>query len=205
MLAIFHGQDSIKSRQAMFAYIDQQKDCEKIHLDSKSIDLSMLNLFLESSSLFNLPKLLIIDNYFSIHKTTQEKLTTLILKSQQNIVLWQDKKLSPTQIAPFKFAKIAEFKASDLINDCIFALKPGNLKLFSQKYQKMLLKEPFDLFFYLLKYKLRKDLQAKSLFSTSKLEKTYLQLIQLDYQNKTGQLAITKELALLRTLSNLLS
>jgi hypothetical protein len=43
-----------------------------------------------------------------------------------------------------------------------------------------------------------------SQFSSESLKKVYLQIIELDFQNKTGQLSIKKELALERILLNLI-
>jgi hypothetical protein len=64
--------------------------------------------------------------------------------------------------------------------------------------------EPFELFLFWLKSSLRKQLTTFSKFSSDSLKTAYLQMIELDYQSKTGQLAIPKDMALERILLNLM-
>jgi hypothetical protein len=58
---------------------------------------------------------------------------------------------------------------------------------------------------YWLKNHLRRQLTTYSRFNPKQLKSTYVQIIELDYQSKTGQLPIGKDIALERILINLLT
>ncbi len=204
MIYIFHGQDSGRSRAKLNQFLDSKTTSNTLRLDHKSATLDNVNLFLNSVSFFADKKLLLIDNFFSLAKPTLEKIVPILLTSQEEIVLWQDKQLTATQLKTFPTAKVEDFRAADILWATINSLLPGNAKAFAQNYDKMLQTEPYDLFLYLVKNSFRKQLATFSKFDKEKLKKTYLLLIELDYQNKTGTLAIPKELALERVLISLL-
>lgn len=175
-----------------------------LKLDSKNIDLDQINNFIHGGSLFSAPKVLTISNYFSISKPVLTKLSPLLTKSELEVYLWQDKLLNATQLKMFPLAKIKIFKANNELFRCLNALKPGNLKIFINLYEKVISQEIFDLFYYLLKSSFRRQLQNRSVYSQKQLLKTYLQLVELEYQYKTGQLSMDRTLALKRVLIPLL-
>ena len=127
-------------------------------------------------------------------------------KSNKNfdIYIWQDKTLTPSQLKTFSQTKIEIFPIDKKIFKCLNNLYPKNIPKFIPLYHQVLETEPFELFLFWIKFNLRKQLVGYSKFPVNKLKSAYLQIIELDYQSKTGQLTIPKEIALERILLNLL-
>lgn len=206
MLYIFHGEDITKSRIALNSQIAKLNTTNLLRLSTKQTTQETVNLFLNSSSLFAEPKLLVLENFFSLSKPVADKIISIILENKENnILIFQDKNLTATQLKIFPKADIQAFKLSNLIWTCINSIKPGNLSKFIQLYEQMLKHEPIDLFMYLLKASLRKNLLTNYPLPQLATKKIYLHLIELDYQNKTGRLSIPRELALQRIISAALS
>lgn len=204
MITIFHGDDLSHSRQVYLSSFEKIDKSQVLHLDSKNTNLDQINNFLQGGSLFAESLLIAIDNFFSISKSTQTKLIPLLLNSKVNIVLWQDKALTPVQLKTFPTATIQRFKADNQIFTCINSLKPHNLSRFTKLYHGVCAKGLYDLFFYLLKGTIRRQLISRSSFSQIVLLKTYLQMIELEYQYKSGQLSLPADIALERVLLPLL-
>lgn len=206
MIYIFHGDDQSKSRQAFNQQLASYSTSDILRLDSKSIDLDQINNFLNGASLFAIEKTLSISNFFSISKPILDKLIKIINNSDpvNNIVLWQDKGLNVTQTKTFPKAKIEAFRLNNKLFACLNSIRPKNISGFVPLFNETIKEGLYDLFLYMLKNQLRKQLITFSKFDKKLTCKTYLQLIELDYQNKSGQLTIPKELALQRTIINLI-
>lgn len=205
MIYIFHGDDQYASRSALNQQLDQQLNKDILRLDSKTANLDSINNFLNSSSLFASQKVLVITNLFSIPKAILDKIIKLIKDDTQNdIYIWQDKTLTPSQTKIFSKAKINHFSINKVLFSCLNQIRPKNISRFLPLYQKVMEQEPFELFLFFVKNNLRKQITSYSGFSKNDLQKTYIQLIELDFQSKNGQLAIPKEIALQRILINLI-
>lgn len=194
MIRIFHGDNLEKSRTNFNQYLDSFKG-DILRLDSKQIDLNKINNFLEAKSLFADAKMLGVSNFFSIPKANKDKLVKIFQKTETDICIWQDKKISAADLKIFPKSICTNFPLPNILYNCLNQIKPKNLKNFTKSYNEALEKIPFDLLFYMIKRNLRKDIYKKY----------YLQIIELDYQNKSGTLTISKEIALLRIMTNLLS
>ena len=205
MIYIFHGDNQFDSRQALNKLLEQYIQYDKLKTDSKNIDLDKINLFLQSSSLFAQNKVLIIENFFSTNKSILDKLIKVIKNSNDiDLIIWQDKALNATQLKTFPQSKVQLFALSNKLFGCLNAVRPKNLNGFIPLYNEVLKMGLFDLFLYLLKGNLRRQLTTYSKFDQIKTKNSYLQLIELDYQNKSGQLSVPKEIALERIMVNLL-
>ena len=204
MITIFHGDDLSKSRQPYLETFQSLDSAHFLHLNSKSINLDQINNFINGGSLFAESKVIAIDNFFSITKSVQSKLINLLNTTEMNVVIWQDKLLTVAQLKTFPKAIVQRFKADNNIFLCINSLKPHNLNRFIGLYHQICQDELFDLFFFLLKASIRRQLASRSVFPEIILTKTYLQMIELEYQYKTGQLSLSKEIALERVLLPLL-
>jgi hypothetical protein len=204
MITIFHGDNPTDSRQAFYGFISQFPGSDLLHIDSKSIDLNQINNFLAGGSLFPGTKILAVDNFFSISKPILDKLVKLINPKSVEIIIWQDKILTATQTKIFSQAKLFSFKADNRIFACLNALKPHNLETFNRLYDQIIDNELFDLFLYLLKSQFRRQLQTYSKYDQALVQKIYLQTIELEYQYKSGQLSLPREIALKRVLLPLL-
>ena len=201
VIYIFHGDNLEASRNAA---LDQTKEKDILHFDQKEVDPEKINLLLNSTDLFGHQKTLFLSNFLSVSKPIFEKTVKLINSSKFDVYIWQDKALTIAQLKPFPKAKINLFRADNILYACLNDIKPKNLIVFSPKYDKVIEKGLYDLFLYLLKGNIRRQLQTFSKFNSEQLKKTYLYLIELDYQNKSGQLSIPKEIALKRIIINLL-
>lgn len=204
MITIFHGNNPTQSRQAFFEFISQFPDLATLHLDSRSIDLNQINNFLHGGSLFPEKNVLAIDNFFSITKSNLDKFVKILNSSPSQIVLWQDKALTAAQTKIFPQAKIFAFKSDNQIFACLNAIKPKNLQSFNRLYDQVVSQDLFDLFLYLLKANFRRQLQTYSKYDQALIKKIYLQIIELEYQYKTGQISLAKNIALKRVLLPLL-
>lgn len=204
VIQIFHGDNLEASRNAINDAANNLKNTQVLRFDNKEVDPEKINLFVNSSDMFGGEKTIIFSNFFSISKPILEKVIKLINSSSVDIYIWQDKSLTAAQLKTFPKAKVNLFRADNLLYSCLNDVKPKNIKSFFPKYDKIIEDGLYDLFLYLLKGNIRRQLQTFSKFNTESLKKTYLHLIELDYQNKTGQLSIPKEVALKRILVNLL-
>ncbi|RLC34245.1 hypothetical protein DRH14_03400 [Candidatus Shapirobacteria bacterium] len=204
MIHIFHGQNQFLSRQKLNQAIDKLNSPNFLKLDKKEIDLEKINNFLNTTSFFAEQKILILSNLFSLNKSQLDKIIPILKQSSENIFIWQNKKLNASQLKTFPQAQVSHFPLSQNMFKCIYAIKPGNLKQFNQLYQQVIDQEPFELFLYLVENSFRKQLQTYSKFVIPKLKQAYLQLIELDYHNKSGQLSSSKQSSLQRIIINLL-
>jgi hypothetical protein len=207
MIYIFHGDNQKESRQAVNSKLEKLKDHQVTRLDQRDINLDNLNNLLHGASLFSEKKALFISNFFSITKTTQDKLVKIFTQKSQpelDIYLWQDKKLTPVQLKIFPQSESYFFKADEQLFTCLYSIKPQNTQNFLKLYQQVIDSQLYDLFLYFVKNSLRKQLTSYSKFDQSSLKKAYLNLIELDFQNKTGKLNIAKEIALQRIITNLI-
>lgn len=205
MIYIFHGDNQLNSRQAINTLLDSKKDFDILRLDIKDIDLDKINGFLNSQSLFSSQKIIAFFNFFSISKANLDKIIKIINNNDTiDVAIWQDKLLTPTQTKIFPKAKIESFALDKKLFACLNSIYPKNLVKFLSLYHQVLNQEPFELFLFWVKTTLRKQLTGFSKFPPESLKSAYLQTIELDYQSKTGQLSIPKELALERIFISLL-
>lgn len=205
MIYLFHGDDQLKSRSAVNSFLDSKTNFDILRLDTKDIDLDQINGFINSQSLFSIPKIIVFFNFFSIPKAILDKVIKIIKSHDSfDIVIWQDKTLTATQLKTFSPSKAELFPLDKKLFKCINSLAPKNISKFMPLYHQVLTQEPFELFLFWLKLNIRKQLTTFSRFSPDSLKTAYLQMIELDYQSKTGQLAIPKDLALERILLNLM-
>jgi len=204
MISIFHGDNQVESRQAYLDLIADLSKGDLLHLDSKNVNLDAINNYLNGPSIFGNHKALAIDNFFSIPKANLDKLTKMLGQTDINIYLWQDKLLSATQCKIFPKAKLVLSKSENLMYSCLNSLKPGNLSNFLKIYNQIIDNDQFDLLLWYLKGNYRRQLQTYSKFDLSILKKTYLQIIELEFQYKSGQLSLPKDIALKRVIANLI-
>jgi len=204
MIYIFHGDNQLESRRSFSDFLDKNKNTDILRLDSKNITVDKVNLFLQESSLFNTKKTLSISNLFSTNKLILDQINKLINQIENiDVVIWQDKTITSTQIKTFKTAQIKNFPLDNKLFACLNSIRPKNLTKVIPLYHQIIDLGLYDLFLYFLKNNFRKQLTSYPKFEPQIIKRIYLQLIELDFKNKTGDLTIPKELALERLLTNL--
>jgi hypothetical protein len=204
MINIFHGDHQVDSRNAFLSFINNY-DGDILRLDYKQLDINKINNFLEGQSLFETKRMLAISNLFSTPKANLDKIINVLRKSKIDIIIWQNKKITPTQIKSLGQTIENTFSLNKNTFLLLREIIPKNYQKFFILYKDLLKNQPFDLLFFWIKKNISQQLKTYSRFDKNILKKTYLKLIELDYQNKTGKLSIPRETALERILLELLS
>lgn len=207
MIYIFHGDNEADSRKDFNSQISQYTDTDTLKVDNKNIDLDQINNFINGQSFFYTQKTISFSNFFSISKPILDKLIKIIstTQAQNNIIIWQDKLLNATQLKTFPQSVVKSYKTNNIVFSCLNEIRPGNLRNFIPKLHLVYKENMYDLFLYLAKNSIRKQLTSYSKFKTLSLEKTYKNLIELDFQNKNGTLTTHKFIAMERIFINLLN
>lgn len=116
MLSIIHGEHHIQSRtaltQAITAAQNQQRQIE--HVEPKNLEPAALNAQLHTQSLFAQPRTVVIEELHSLPKSKRkEELIELLTQVEEqpdlDIILWEKKQLSATDLKKFPKAKVNVF------------------------------------------------------------------------------------------------
>lgn len=203
MIYLFHGDNVTQSRQALNQALDALEDTDILRLDAKDINPNQISLLLNNTSLLPLSKALVINNLFSMAKSGLEQSIKLLSNTTARIYLWNDKALTATQLKNFPQASVTLFKNEAYLFSALYSIKPNNFAKFQPLYQKIVDHDEIDLFMYFLRSHFRKLIIAAP--QNRLAVQTYLQLIELDYQQKTGQLTTPKDIALNRIIFHFMS
>ena len=132
---------------------------------------------------------------------------TSLFENKRLFVLWQDKKLSVTQIKELekKYGQISveEFKINPAVFKFLDSLQPGSQKIFLPLWVDTLKNDSPEVAFVMLVRQFRLMLDPQSpdlaawqqskikvqanLFGPEKLKNCYKKLLDIDFQTKTGQ------------------
>ncbi|TSC54011.1 MAG: Uncharacterized protein LiPW16_201 [Microgenomates group bacterium LiPW_16] len=229
MITILHGESILASRSTLAALKAQHKDKEILILDGKKIGLTEVKQALETSSMFTVSRLVIIENLLSGRKdSNQQEILAYLGKNlpRFDLILWEKEEVSKSLLARVSPAKVLLFKPEPVLFKFLESIRPDNksqaLKLLEQSFKR----ESPEIIFYMLVRQFRfllllKDgvtsgveeldrlaswqkerlaRQAKH-FSLEQLVEIYQKLLEIDYQQKTGQAAfnLTKTLELFLT------
>jgi DNA polymerase III delta subunit len=222
-MLILHGANILASRKVL---IEQKgtakaKEIEVIDLEGKELDLTKLTQALESASLFGQDRLVVIESFFSLPKSKNKEEILDYLKTQlgANLIIWEGRKIDGRILKSFAGkAKIQEFKLPVVIFKFLESLQPGQPRLSLELLHQTLKTEPPELAFYMIARQVRylliaKDLGNKGLsgfapwqqarylrqaekFSFDQLLKLHRNLLQIDWEQKTGRAAFPLKSAL---------
>ncbi len=199
MIYIFHGNNTPQSYSAFSQILDTKVNFQKFKSEGKNFNIDQLNRFLNTASLFSENKAIVIENFFSLPKNIFDKAINLIISHPEyDYLFWQNKKIEATKLKLFPQAEIKFFSLPETLFTCLNSLLPKNQKDFISKYQNLLSTLPFELILFWFKNTLRRQLGTYSKFPEKKLKQAYLDLIELDYRSKSGQLPLNKEDSLCR-------
>lgn len=194
MLLIFHGDHTAASRQALNQAIKVEQGREVVKLDGTKISAPDLHQALESQSLFNQARLVVIDRL-------PVKLLNVLASYQGNtlIFIWHDKALTPTQLKKLPNFTPHLFKIPATVFKFLDHLT------ISTFHQALTTNTPEQIF-YLLHRRISQLIQAKDtptdlkladwqkirlinqgkLFSLDQLVLLHQQLLDIDLSHKTG-------------------
>lgn len=217
MITILHGDDIVKSRKALEIIKTQHRNAEIIFLDSKKLDLTSVKQALESASMFAKDRLVIIENFLSSKKSkSQEEIIEYLAKKppETELIFWESVSLARQPLARLKGARVLEFKPEAVLFKFLESLRPGNTKEILALLLRSFKAEEPEIVFYMLVRQFRLLLfvkdeitsgveevdrladwqkerltrQAKN-FNLEQLVDIYRQLLEIDFQQKTGQAA----------------
>ena len=211
-MLILHGENLVASRTALGQKIaaGKSKGHEIIKLSGTEISFTAIKQALESLSMFSSNRLVILENFLSSSKSLErEKILDFIKKGAfANLILWEGKKIDGRTLTSLK-AQTLSFDLSPLIFRFLDSLAPDNQKNSIYWFHQCLAQDPPELIFYMLTRQIRLLILAADLgsggltgmpewrkgklisqakkFGLKKLLELYRQLLEIDYQQKTGQ------------------
>lgn len=221
---ILHGDNTFASRARLHVLQKAWKQAKRevVSFDGRSLDLSKLIPTLESQSLFDQEKAVVIDR---LHKNKSLKnlkaiidyLSVIPLPQTTSIVLWEDQLLTPAKVKKFGSWKTEAFKTSKSTFVFLDSLSPSFIHW--QLYTQAVASDTVDYVFACLCNQVRSLLvasddpakvmppwkqkqlarQAQNI-GLEKLAALHAALVKLDYRRKSGQLATEFETALQLTL-----
>jgi hypothetical protein len=214
MIALIHGEDTTASRDKLAEFKKKYHDAELLTLDGKNLTLSTLVNSFDTTSLFQLKKILIIEKFFtgvfSKEKTTVLKYIVDNQKTGADVVFWEDKKLDKTQLKKLGAdAKILVFDLPQLLFKFLDSIGISSPVTLLNQFHQLQKQKESELIFVMILRQVRNLIIAKDLglkgFGTmpgwqagkfiqqagtktlDDLISWYRRLLRIDYQIKTGQ------------------
>ena len=226
-MIIIHGEDTVSARNRLNDLIEtaQAKGLGLKRLTAKDLDLTTATQVLEAATLFGETPLIVIEGLFSLTKSKNKDNLISFISGYQNreIILFEDKTVSPTTLKSFPKAKAHEHKPAAIIFTFLDSLRPDG----AAKSLKLLeglesARQPAELIFAMLVRQVRLLIQAlepnslkmapwqKSrltaqarLFGEERLLKLHRRLYHLDKDLKTGANPLDLSLQLMNLIANL--
>lgn len=222
MITILHGNDTAKSR--LYYVEDKLKSQNPIVIFGKSINYDFLFQTLEGSQLFSNTQSIYIENFFSEIKPNTNEFKKIVEyingKKETEILLWEEKELSKSQLAAFKNSKPILFNYPQLLFmflDGIFPKNNKSIEILRELKQNM----ETDLIFFLIirqfrfllalleqsneqidelkrlaPWQVSKFKRQLNFFKKEKLIDAYKKLYELDYKSKFGLLPYSLDRAI---------
>jgi len=216
---ILHGDQQVASRQKLIQLIEEAKanNVQLNRLEAETLSPGLLESLLGRTSLFGTQEYLVIENLHSLPPSKLRKNLIEQLANQtqrQELILWEKKPLTKTQLSKFAGAQIQEFKIKKMLFDWLDALIPAPqpsrlLKIFHQATAQ----EDVNFCFLMLIRQIRLLIQAKenkiplvgSPFTISKINRQkqkftlpkllnlYQKLLKIDLAQKNGSAGLSLE------------
>ena len=193
MITIIHGDNVVAGRNEL-EKIRTNFSGEIVVLEGKNLSPTDLIQATQSQSLLSEKRLVIVENCLEFE----------IGKNECDMVFWYDKEIGKTILDKFKKyeTKILLFKTDTLIFKFCDNILPGNGKKSVELFRSCLQSGDAEYIFIMIVRQFRLMLNPLSLtpwqqskvvsqakaFGQNKLESIYKKLLEMDYQNKTGQL-----------------
>ena len=222
---LLHGDHLSQSRLYMQSLIDSYKkrgikDITRLKYSPQILSETIQSI--ESISLFQTPRLTIIEDLFHFPSLTIKKdvinyLITLKSNNSYHLIIWDSKKLSLSQTKKFNHFTIKSFTISPVIFKFLNSISPHHQTSFLPLFYQTINKDGAEFIFIMLIRHFRQLIQVGSsncplppwqlsqlkhqsqLFSPELLLNTYDQLLSIDWRVKTGHspLGLLTELELL--------
>lgn len=115
MIHILHGEHHLQSRALLSQLIAAAKSAQRqvAHIEVKNLEVAGLVAQLQSQSLFNEPRTLVIEELHSLPKSKRKEALISTLKAvnqpELDVILWEKKQLTATELKQFPSAKAQVF------------------------------------------------------------------------------------------------
>jgi len=208
MIFIIHGENLISSRAELTRRLTaaEANGFSVKRLDGKHLDSVTLEASLGTQDLFTPRVLVVIEDLFSLPKSKKkDELIALIHTATVDVLLWEKKTLTVTQLKPFDGATVLSFKTSSAVFGWLDMLRPGDLPRILRAFEKAADQDGAEMCFAMLCRQVRLLLQVKdggqlklapfmigkfqrqaSYFSMEQLLKMHKQLLAIDESIKTS-------------------
>lgn len=210
MITLIHGDNIEASRFELTRLLSLAKGKEIRELNGRGLDQNALTQALESSSLFGGDTLVVIENLFGkLGRKIKliESLATLIRNSSSDVIVWEDKELSPSVIKSLGNCTIKLCKIPVIIFQFLDSLRPHDSKNLILLYQRVVQTQVAEITYTLLVRRVRQLIQLLDgvipdglapwqatrltgqarLFTMDKLISMHKQLLTMDIAIKTGE------------------
>jgi len=213
-MLILHGENINRSRRFL---TEQKKNFggEVINLEGDKINLNDLKQAIESKSIFGEEKLIVVSGLFSRRpsKEKEELLKYCRQESPKNLIIWEGKKIDGRLLRHFPLARIEQFELTPIIFRFLDSFSPKNKKHSLILLHQCLTQDSPELVFFMLcrhvrdliiavdlgkrgleqlpSWKQSKLISQAKMFGLEKLITLYGQLLEIDYQQKTGRSALS--------------
>lgn len=192
MITILHGEDEVASRRELNKIISSFEG-EVIRFEK---NFNLTDFYQATSNLFNNKTLIVIENYLAGKK----KLDLDV--GEANVIFWEPKEVSKTLIGTHKSL---EFKIPTLIWKLCESLKPTNGKQIIPLFESTLKTADAEFIFAMIVRQFRlmlnpvglppwqaSKIQAQAkIFGEDSLKDKYRDLLEMDFENKTSQSALS--------------
>ncbi len=135
-MIIIHGDNIAESRKKLDAVLAQKENIKR--LDGKSATVDSLTLLFDSTELFSVQKVVVIENCKAMHKKTVETLFSLSQNPDVEIVLWQNSTLDARFIKKFEDAQVFAFPLPKYYFSFLDNLAPRKATYVYATYKKLL-------------------------------------------------------------------
>ncbi len=200
---IYHGEDELKSREALNAFIDKLPSYTK--LEASELDIAKLRQLTENSDLFgDSPAVIIYGLFSSTASKKKDSLIAFLLANQdKNIILYEDKPIHALTLKKFNQVKINHFQLPKVIFSFVENLRGGKGELANKDFRQLIDKydtDPHFVFAMIIRQfrlmlgadnlpawmKNKIQIQKKSFQSEEKILRLYQKLYFIDKRLKTS-------------------
>jgi DNA polymerase III delta subunit len=140
-MIILHGEDANKSYGRLTVLTEdlKAKHIDVVTQDATELDITSLRQELGSAGLFGLSKCFVIKNLLSSTKSkNKDKLCEVLNQDTgHEIILWENKGVTPTALKKFPQAKVETFTISPVIFKFLDSLRPNNTKNILLSWKKL--------------------------------------------------------------------
>lgn len=216
MILIIHGNDIESSRNYYFEEKNKLKN--PVILNGEGLEFSILYQTVENKSFFDEKITILIENFFSKNKSTNEEFKKIIeyLNTNKNadIIFWENDEITKTSISLIKNSSNKNFSLPQNLFAFLDSIKPGNGKYLIESFSENLKKSEAELVFFMIIRQFRimlnlisNDLQIDEvkrmapwqlsklkrqaeIFGKDELVKLYKLLLDIDLNAKTGKTSL---------------